>query len=50
MSGPNSSSHSERLKGTIENSLYYYSQKMSQLIETDLASKLEDLDFDKDPY
>ncbi len=30
--------------------LYHFSEKMSQIIENDLSQKLEDLDFDKDPY
>jgi hypothetical protein len=33
-----------------ENALFHYSQKMAQIIEEDLGYKLEDLDFDKDPY
>ena len=30
--------------------MFHYSSKMAQLIETDLSSKLDDLDFDKDPH
>jgi hypothetical protein len=30
--------------------MYHYSAKMATMIEEDLQNKLEDLDFDKDPY
>jgi hypothetical protein len=30
--------------------MYHYSAKMAVMIEEDLQSKLEDLDFDKDPH
>eukprot|EP00347_Sterkiella_histriomuscorum_P023264 403335317 len=33
-----------------ENAIFYFGQKMSQIIEEDLALKLEDMDFDKDPH
>lgn len=33
-----------------ESALFYYSTRMAQIIEDDLSHKLEDLDFDKDPY
>lgn len=33
-----------------ENPLYYLAYRMSDIIEASLSSKLEDLDFDKDPF
>lgn len=30
--------------------LYFYSGKMAKMIENDIQAKLDDLDFDKDPF
>lgn len=30
--------------------MHYYSSKMASIIEDDLTAKIDDLDFDKDPF
>ncbi|CDW85886.1 UNKNOWN [Stylonychia lemnae] len=37
-------------KNGQESAIYFFGQKMAQIIEEDLGLKLEDLDFDKDPH
>lgn len=37
-------------KGKSESPLFHLSGKMSEIITEDITAKLEDLDFEKDPY